>query len=116
LGPKKIFDSSLSHIAFLFLSESRNPERFHCSVFKRFWERKLNIESYEAVTQLMLELGYKIDGFESFIKNEGKEKYSEIQAEVERDGVFGVPSWRINGELFWGAEHLDSINEMLDSI
>jgi len=116
LGPKKIFDSSLSHIAFLFLSKNGNPERFHCSVFKRFWERKLNIESYEAVTQLMLELGYKIEGFESFIKNEGKEKYSEIQAEVEQDGVFGVPSWRINGELFWGAEHLDSINEMLDSI
>ena len=34
LGPKKIFDSSLSHMAFLFLSKSGNPKRFHCSVFK----------------------------------------------------------------------------------
>jgi len=49
------------------------------------------------------------------VESEGKENYLEIQAEVERKGVFGVPSWRINGELFWGAEHLDSINELLNS-
>lgn len=115
LGPKKIFDSSLSHMAFLFLSKSGNPKRFHCSVFKRFWERKLNIESCGALIELMLELGYKTEGFDSYVESEGKENYLEIQAEVERKGVFGVPSWRINGELFWGAEHLDSINELLDS-
>ena len=115
LGPKKIFDSSLSHMAFLFLSKSGNPKRFHCSVFKRFWERKLNIESCGALIELMLELGYKTEGFDSYVESEGKENYLEIQAEVERKGVFGVPSWRINGELFWGAEHLDSINELLNS-
>jgi 2-hydroxychromene-2-carboxylate isomerase len=114
LGPKKIFDSSLSHMAFLFLSKSENPERFHRSVFKQFWERKLNIESCGALTTLMLELGYKTEGFESYVKNEGKEKYLEIQSEVEREGVFGVPSWSMNGELFWGAEHLESISKILD--
>jgi 2-hydroxychromene-2-carboxylate isomerase len=116
LGPKKIFDSSLSHMAFLFLLKNANPERFHRSIFKQFWERKLNIESYEEITKLMLELGYKTEGFESYVKSEGKKKYLKIQAEAEREGIFGVPSWRINGELFWGAEHLDSINEILDTI
>tara|TARA_X000001036_G_scaffold417041_1_gene434660 strand:- start:1241 stop:1444 length:204 start_codon:yes stop_codon:yes gene_type:complete len=65
--------------------------------------------------ELMIELGYETEGFESYVENEGKENYLKIQAEVERKGVFGVPSWRINGELFWGAEHLDSINELLNS-
>jgi 2-hydroxychromene-2-carboxylate isomerase len=28
-------------------------------------------------------------------------------------GVFGVPTFVVNGELFWGREHLPSIRDMV---
>ena len=32
---------------------------------------------------------------------------------AEAIGVFGVPTFVLNGELFWGREHLPDIREML---
>jgi 2-hydroxychromene-2-carboxylate isomerase len=114
LGPKKIFDSSLAHTAFLFVSKNVDPQVFHRIVFERFWTRQLDIENYETVTGLMHELGYSTKGFGSFLKTVGREAYAQLQFEAERDGVFGVPTWRINNELFWGAEHISTINALLD--
>ena len=114
LGPEKIFDSSLSHIAFLFISKIADPERFHRAVFERFWSRVLDIESYESITSLMKELRYSIEGFSSFVDSDGKDEYSRLQVEAEKEGIFGVPSWRINGELFWGAEHLGTISKLVE--
>ena len=43
-----------------------------------------------------------------------------LQAEVaaisraaEETGVFGVPSYVMDGELFWGREHIEDIRAML---
>ena len=32
---------------------------------------------------------------------------------AEAIGVFGVPTFVVDGELFWGREHLPDIREML---
>ena len=32
---------------------------------------------------------------------------------AEAMGVFGVPSFIVDGELYWGQEHLDDIREIL---
>ena len=34
-------------------------------------------------------------------------------AAAEADGVFGVPSYVVNGELFWGAERIVRVRERL---
>ncbi len=33
--------------------------------------------------------------------------------EAEEKGVFGVPSFVIDGELYWGSEHLPDIRDIL---
>ena len=38
-GPRKIFDSSPAHIAFLYVSERGDFSAFHNAVFERFWRR-----------------------------------------------------------------------------
>ena len=36
-----------------------------------------------------------------------------ISRSAEAMGVFGVPSFIVDGELYWGQEHLDDIREIL---
>jgi 2-hydroxychromene-2-carboxylate isomerase len=38
-----------------------------------------------------------------------------ISRKAEADGVFGVPSFVVNGELYWGREHLPDISEILSA-
>jgi 2-hydroxychromene-2-carboxylate isomerase len=38
---------------------------------------------------------------------------SGIRLAAEAAGVFGTPTFVIDGELFWGSEHLPDIREML---
>ena len=37
----------------------------------------------------------------------------ESEKEAEAKGVFGVPSWLADGELFWGLERMDRVKELL---
>jgi 2-hydroxychromene-2-carboxylate isomerase len=36
-----------------------------------------------------------------------------ISRDAEALGVFGVPSFIVDGELYWGREHLPDIREVL---
>jgi len=113
LGPKKIFNSSLAHIAFLYVSKSEDPRRYHDAIFERFWRREFNLESYEEITGLMKELGYDARQFSAYFNGLGLKEYQVMQTEAENSGVFGVPSWRYNGELYWGLERLGLLKKNL---
>jgi 2-hydroxychromene-2-carboxylate isomerase len=113
LGPKKIFNSSLAHIAFLYVSKSEDPRRYHDAIFERFWRREFNLESYKEITGLMKELGYDAREFSAYFNGLGLKEYQLMQTEAENSGVFGVPSWRYNGELYWGLERLGLLKKNL---
>jgi 2-hydroxychromene-2-carboxylate isomerase len=42
--------------------------------------------------------------------------YSEFSAEAEALGVFGAPTFVVEGELFWGQDRLDFLDRKLDSL
>ena len=44
---------------------------------------------------------------------EGRDEVAAISREAEAKGVFGVPSFVVDDELFWGREHLPDIRAML---
>ncbi|MCP5198960.1 MAG: DsbA family protein [Gammaproteobacteria bacterium] len=112
-GPRKIFDSVPAHVAFLWVSEQGEWRRFHDAVFERFWRRELDIEDAAVLTALMRELGYADAGFEAYLEGPGRARHDAIQAQAEAVGVFGVPSWRVGEELFWGLERLPRVYELL---
>ena len=43
----------------------------------------------------------------------GATRWPRSAAPRRRRGVFGVPSFIVDGELFWGSEHLPDIRAML---
>jgi 2-hydroxychromene-2-carboxylate isomerase len=117
-GPTKIWDSSLAAIGMLWV-QRQDPTRlraYHDRVFERFWRRELDIESTEAIAAVLAEGGVDGAGFAAWLDGEGRRACDEIQRAAEAAGVFGVPSFVIDGELFWGSEHLPDIREMLAPI
>ena len=112
-GPRRIFDSSLAHMGYLYALERGNWRDYHETVYTRFWQRALDIEDAGAITRVLVETGVDAGDFADWCAQEGRPRLSRLQAEAESAGVFGVPSWLVDGELFWGAERLPLIRERI---
>ncbi len=113
LGPRKIWDSSLAAAGMLFAQRHGEPvfRAYHDRVFERFWCRDLDIESVEALAAELHTCGAP-DGFAADAPAL-RQQVTEISRAAEAMGVFGVPSFMVEGELYWGQEHLDDIREIL---
>lgn len=112
LGPRKIFDSVPSHVAFLFVRARGEFRPFHEAVYERFWRRELDIEDVGALERVIEETAGDARGFREFLAGEGRRELAAIQEDAERCGVFGVPSWLVGDELFWGAERIPRVLEL----
>ncbi len=112
-GPQKIFESSVAHIGMLYAKRQGDFRAYHDAVYERFWRRELDIENPEIVTHVLTEVGVDASGFLDYLNGEGRQEYERVIAEAEEIGVFGVPSYVVNGELFWGAERIDLVRERL---
>ena len=79
----------------------------------------MNTESVDALTAILTEIGASTDKFLSYIGDENAEAKPRLKegfAEADRDGVFGVPTFVINGERFWGYDRIDWLIKKLDSM
>ena len=112
-GPQKIFDSSIAHIGMLYAKRQGDFRPYHDTVYERFWRRELDIENPETVKQVLTEVGIDASGFLDYLNGAGRQEYEHVIAEAEASGVFGVPSYVVNGELFWGAERIELVRERL---
>lgn len=115
LGTRKIWDSSIAAIGMLW-AKRQGPAAFrayHDRVFERFWRRELDIEDADVVAAVLAEAGAEVSGFNDYLVGEGRREHDTIRAAAESGGVFGVPTLVIDGELFWGREHLPDIREVL---
>jgi 2-hydroxychromene-2-carboxylate isomerase len=114
-GPQKIWDSSVAAVGMLFAKRQGAAvlRGYHDRVFERFWKRELDIEKPAIVAAILAEAGAETAGFQDYLAAAGRRDLAAIQAAAEAAGVFGVPSFVIGGELFWGREHLPDIRERL---
>ncbi len=110
-GPRKIFDSSVAHVGFLYARERGDFRPYHDRVFERFWRRELEIEDPGAIAGVLAESGIDATGFPAFLAGEGRAELTRIQAAAEAKGVFGVPGYLVGDELFWGNERIPLVRE-----
>lgn len=68
------------------------------------------LKSVSAIAGVLDQAG--ASGFTAWA-DQGRAEVAKIVAEAEAQGVFGVPSFIVNNELFWGREHLPDIRAML---
>jgi 2-hydroxychromene-2-carboxylate isomerase len=112
-GTQKIWHSSLAAAGMLFAQRSGVAafRRYHDTVFERFWRRELDIESVDVIADVLRECGAE-GGFTEWAES-GRAEVATICRDAEEHGVFGVPSFVLDGELYWGREHLIDIEEVL---
>ena len=112
-GPRKIFNSMTAATGMLYAQAQSAFRPYHDLVFERFFKRELDIEDVAAVGAVLAEAGADTTGWPSYAAEEGPAAVCRIQAQAEKEGVFGVPTFVFDGEIFWGREHLPVIQEML---
>tara|TARA_B100000925_G_scaffold290554_1_gene276049 strand:- start:954 stop:1550 length:597 start_codon:yes stop_codon:yes gene_type:complete len=88
--------------------------KFSNSILAALWEEDLNIDDPDIIgllcersnlnQQAILEYAYS---------NEAEEKYESYTNFAIKKGVFGAPSYIVDGELFWGQDRLDFVSEKL---
>ena len=115
-GPRKIFDSSIAHVGFLWVARAGRIRPYHDRVFEKFWKRALDLDSVDAIEAEITAAGVNGLGFADFLAGEGRALHDRLRAEAEAMGVFGVPSFVVDGELFWGNERIDRVRERISEI
>jgi 2-hydroxychromene-2-carboxylate isomerase len=113
-GPQKIWDSALAAAGMLYAQRTGDAvfRRYHDAVFERFWRRDLDIEDVAVISAVLSGSGADAAGFAAYAAA-GREEVAKISRSAEAKGIFGVPSFVVDDELFWGREHLPDIREML---
>ena len=113
-GPQKIWDSSLAAAGMLYAKRAGDDvfRRYNDAVFERFWKRELDIGDVSVIAAALNDAGADGDSF-PVQAAAGQQEVAGISRAAEAAGVFGVPSYVVQGELFWGREHLPDIRAML---
>lgn len=112
-GPQKIFDSSIAAIGMLFAQRTGVFRKYNDIVFERFWKRELEIENPAVIGAVLKESGADASSFADFLASEGRAEHDRIAKEAEAIGVFGVPMFVLDGELFWGGDRMWLLRERL---
>ncbi len=113
-GPHKIFDSRLAHIGMLFAQQAGTFRAYHDRVFERFWKRELDIEDLQAIREVLHESGADAEAFAAYAAGAGGAEHDRIRAMAEEAGVFGVPMFVLEGELFWGGDRIPLLRQILE--
>lgn len=114
-GTEKIWDSSLAHIGMSWAKQQGRAilKGYTDRVFERFWKRELDIENPEVVKSVLTEAGADVAEFATYFSGEGRATHDDTQPAIFDAGIFGVPSYVIEGELFFGREHLPMVRWLL---
>ena len=113
-GPQKIFETSVANIGMLFAEKQGRLRPYHDLVFERFFKREfLDIEEPEAVRRVLEECGVDSEGFSEFLAGAGREMHDRIREQARELGVFGVPTFVLDGELFWGTDRMHLLRERI---
>jgi 2-hydroxychromene-2-carboxylate isomerase len=114
-GPQKIWDSALAACGMLYAKRQGDAvlRRYNHIIFERFWKRELDIEDPDVIGAVLAPDSANTTGFSAYSAGEGRGELDRICRAAEAIGVFGVPSFVVDGELFWGREHLPDIRAML---
>ena len=112
-GPQKIWDSTIVSVGLLYAKSQDKFEPYNDLVYEKFWKRELDIEDERVVTSILQQAGIDITTFGDFLSNTGRILHDKVRAEAEGKGVFGVPTYILDGQLYWGREHLPLIRELL---
>lgn len=98
------------------LGDERFPE-LHRALFRAAWRDRRDFAAPEVLEDCIRSAGGPVDGWRAGAAAPATaERLREQTAEAEGRGVFGVPSFVLGDELFWGLDCLPVLEWRLDRI
>ena len=89
-------------------------ESYLSTIFNALWAEKLNMESPEVVAEVLSKVGIDATDFMARISEpEVKARLKSSTEEAVARGVFGAPSFFVNGEMFFGQDRLSFVEDAL---
>ena len=114
LGTQKIWDSSLFSMAHLWVKEKSEQTLlpFLRESFQLFWKRELDIENEQVILNLIDK--FQLDSADFiFWKTNNKNCVNSLMDTALSRGIFGVPTFVFEEEIFWGSEKLTLILSLI---
>jgi 2-hydroxychromene-2-carboxylate isomerase len=108
-------DSTLAAIGLLW-AQGQGPSLARSyveRVFQRYWQEGLDLEDERSIRALLTEIGAPVSGFEAFAEGDGRTDLARIQSELRARGVFEVPTYLLNDDIFLGRQHLPLVRSRL---
>ncbi len=114
-GTEKIWDSSLASIGLMWAKTQPHQvlKNYINLVFEPFWRRELDIENVQVIEEKLQQAGADIAGFSDYLSGQGRTDHDRQQKNIFNAGIFGVPTFVIENEIFFGREHLPRIEWIL---
>jgi 2-hydroxychromene-2-carboxylate isomerase len=114
-GTEKIWDTTLAAIGMLWAKQQGDAvlERYLFAIYEPFWKRLLDVEDLAVIGQVLVEVGASVEGFTAFAAGPGAALNQQIQAAAFDAGIYGVPTYVVDGEFYFGREHLPRIRWQL---
>ncbi len=114
-GPRRIYNATTASIGMLFAQDQGVFRAYNDSVFKRFWTHDIDLDEVDEIEGALKDAGAETKDFQAFLTGEGKSRHEAIKEEAHKQGVFGVPSYVFEDELFWGCDRIDLLKERLSA-
>lgn len=84
-------------------------------IFEAGWSEGEDLGNSDRLLEILRESGISCENFESLISDPAiKQQLKDETEKAIKQGVFGVPSIIINGELFWGNDQFEHIELFLE--
>jgi 2-hydroxychromene-2-carboxylate isomerase len=114
--PKKIFSCRQAFYGGLFAQRHGRLDDYSDRVFERFWRRDLEVEDPAAIGAVLTEIGLDAAQFERYAAADARGDLDACFAEADCDQVFGVPTFILAGEPFWGEDRIEWVIRRLDAM
>lgn len=114
--PKKIFSARLAFYGGLYAERNGQFRPYSNRVFERFWKQELDVESRDAISAIVAEIGLNPSEFFRYADTDARADLDACFAEADRDQVFGVPTFIVGGEPFWGEDRIEWVIRKLDAM
>ena len=85
------------------------------AVLTACWAQERNIADEKVLAELLAEQGLDAKRLEQAWSQTARERYEAYTQQAIDAGVFGAPSYVIDGEIFWGQDRLDFVERKLKS-
>lgn len=107
-GTEKIWDSSIASIAIIWVCQTAREKLplFFEAVYPPFWRRELDIEDISVIEACLESVGVKSNGFRDFEADSGRALHDDLQKQFHAHGIYGVPTYVYEEQVFFGREHI----------